>query len=572
LSSQPVLEDLIAAGRGEIPADLVLVGGRVVDVFSGEILEASVAVHQGQVVGLGDYRGHETVDLQGRYLAPGLLDGHMHLESSMVIPTQFARAVVPHGTTTVVVDPHEIANVLGTLGVEFILGANGLTPLEIYAVVPSCVPATEMETSGARLTADDVARLLQRQGVLGLGEMMDFPAVLGRDPATLAKLRASRGRPIDGHCPRLTGRDLCAYIAAGPRSDHESTSADEAREKLRLGMYVMLREGSVTRDVQALLPVVSAFTLRRCLFVTDDREPVDLLGEGHIDFAVRKAVRLGLDPVWALTMASLNTAQYFGLRHLGAVAPGYQADLIVLDNLQDLHVEMVFKAGRLVARQGRALWDDVPMDTSAVTDTVRLAPLDAQALRLGGSGGSAHVIGVLPNQILTRHQRVEVVARNGVVAADPERDLLKLAVVERHHASGRVGLGLVSGFGMKRGALASTVAHDSHNLIIVGASDEDMLHAAEEIRRLQGGLVAVAGGRVLAELPLPVAGLMSDRPLTEVRDAMERLFRAARDLGCTTPSPYMALSFLALPVIPALKLTDQGLVDVERFQKIPLFD
>jgi len=523
------------------------------------------------VVGFGPRQARETLDLGGRHLAPGLIDGHMHLESSMVTPGEFARAVVPRGTTTIVADPHELANVCGLEGIDYILRGNELSPLEIRVMLPSCVPATTMESAGARLAAEDLAPILEHPMVAGLGEVMDFPGVIGADERTLAKLRVAQGLPVDGHAPGLSGRDLEAYVAAGIGSDHECTGPAEALEKLRLGMHLMLREGSVTRDLDALIPAVTAQTARRCMLVTDDREPEDLLGEGHMDFLVRKAVRLGLDPVQALTMASLNAAEYFGLRGLGAVAPGYQADLVVLDDLSTCQVDLVFKAGHLVGRGGQPLWERRNLPASSLANRVRLGLFSLDSLAIPARTGRVRVLEMIPDQIVTRHLVEEAPLRDGRVVSDPSRDLLKLAVLERHHATGHVGLGLVRGFGLKRGALASTVAHDSHNLVVVGVEDEDLHLAACEARRLGGGLVVVAEGRVLASLPLPVAGLMSDRPLEEVRDAVRALHRAAGLLGCDLPRPFMSLAFLALPVIPALKLTDLGLVDVQAFRQVDLF-
>lgn len=565
------LPEILRAARGDSPVDLLLANARVVDVFTGEVREASVAVHGGLVVGFGEREAREVLDLGGRHLAPGLMDGHVHLESSMVTPGEYARAVVPRGTTTVIADPHEIGNVCGAAGIDFLRAGNAVSPLEIRVMLPSCVPATDMETSGARLEAADLERLFEREGVLGLGEVMDFPGVVRGDARVLAKLRAAGSRPVDGHAPGLSGPDLHAYVAAGIGSDHECTNAAEALEKLRLGMRLMLREGSVTRDLEALVPAVTPWTLRRCLLVTDDREPEDLLREGHMDFLVRKAVRLGLDPVAALTMATLNTAEYFGLRNVGAVAPGHFADLVVLDDLRECRVDLVFKRGRLVARGGRPLWDRVPQDLGGVGSSVALGGVSEESFRIPAAGTRARVIELVPDQIVTRHAVEVAPLRDGRVVADPGRDLLKLAVLERHHGSGGVGLGLVRGFGLQRGALASTVAHDSHNLVVVGADDASMLLAVREVERMGGGLVAAADGQVLARLPMPVAGLMSDRPLEEVDEAVQALHAAARSLGARPGRPYMALAFLALPVVPALKLTDLGLVDVERFEQVGLF-
>ncbi|MBI3928188.1 MAG: adenine deaminase [Armatimonadetes bacterium] len=560
----------IRTARGEDVADLLLTGGRIVDVFSGEMLEADVAVSDGIVVGFGEYRARETLSLAGKVLVPGFIDAHMHLESSMVTPDQYARAVVPRGTTTIVIDPHEIANVKGLDGIRYMLGASRGLPLDVNVMVPSCVPATGMETSGARLEAQDLATLSDPR-IRGLAEVMDFPAVVHGEAGMLRKIRMAAGGRIDGHSPGLSGKELCAYLTAGVESDHECTTAEEALEKLRLGMHIFMREGSATRDLEALLPIVRPERLSRIMLCTDDREPADLLNEGHIDFVLRKAMRLGCYPPHAFTMATLSPAEYFRLGRVGAIAPGYRADLVVLDDLREVRVSEVFKDGKLVARDGVPLWESAPTDSDAVRDTVRIAPLGEEAFRIPARGLRAHVIGLIPQKIVTEHLVEDAPVSDQEVVADPGRDLLKLAVVERHHATGRIGLGLVRGFGIRRGALASTVGHDSHNLILVGADDASMRQAAGRIVQLGGGWVAVAGGKVLAELALPIGGLMSDRPLEEVKNANERLYQATLEMGGTTPNPFMSLSFLALPVVPALKLTDRGLVDVEKFQLIDLF-
>jgi len=568
---QDDLPEILQAARGRIPVDLLLTGARVANLFTGEILDSAVAVHRGRIVGFGPREAVEVLDLGGRHLVPGLIDGHVHIESSMVTPGEFARAVVPRGTTTVVADPHEFANVCGMDGVEFVRRGNDVSPLEIQVMLPSCVPATGMETSGARLDARDLEEALTRPNVLGLGEVMDYPGVLSADEAVLAKLRVAAGRPVDGHAPGLSGPDLHAYVAAGIGSDHECTTAQEALEKLRVGMHIMLREGSVTRDLEALLPVVNAQTVARCMLVTDDREPEDLLEEGHMDFLVRKAVGLGLPPLQALSMVSLNPARYFGLRGLGAIAPGYQADLVVCNDLRDFRADLVFKRGRLVARGGQAQWERQAQDAAALSNRVHLGPLGPDALEIPARGPRIRVIDLVPDQIVTRQVLLEPKVVEGRVVSDPGRDLLRLAVLERHHGTGRIGLGMARGFGLKRGALASTVAHDSHNLAVVGVDEADLRLAIAEVQRLGGGLVAVADGEVLASLPLPVAGLVCDRPLTEVREAIRLLHEAAESLGCLLPRPFMSLAFLALPVVPTLKLTDRGLVDVEAFRLVDLF-
>ncbi len=573
------LEDLIAVARGEEPADLLLKNAQLVNVLSGEIHPADVAVWDGRVVGFGDYQARQVVDLDGQYVCPGFIDAHVHLESSMVQPAEFARAVVPHGTTAVVCDPHEIANVLGLDGVRYVLDASEGLPLHVYVMAPSCVPATHMETAGAELTADDIEQLWGYERVIGLAEMMNYPGVLFRVPEVLEKLRSAGQRPIDGHAPGLSGLDLNAYVAAGVRSDHECTELEEAREKLRRGMHILIREGTTARNLHDLLPLVTLTNSRFCHFCTDDRHPDTLLSEGHVDDVMRKAMAWGLSPVTAIQMATINTAEYFQLRNVGAVAPGYRADLLVLDDLQSIEVAQVYAAGELVAEGGRFLIPRAELPAVPIQPSVHV-DVESLDFRIPAGAGPAdapvaRVIGAIPEQIVTEDLRlrptVAADAKDGYVVSDPVRDLLKMAVIERHGGPGNVGLGLVKGVGLKRGAIASSVAHDSHNIVVIGATDDEMRAAVAAIAEMGGGQVAVAGGEVLAACPLPIAGLMSDRPLEEVRDQAEALTEAAHALGCTLPDPLMTMSFLALPVIPALKLTDQGLVDVGKFEVVPLF-
>lgn len=565
------VERLIAAARGEEPADLLLKNARLVNVLSGEIHAADVAVAGGQVLGWGAYEAREVVDVEGRFVCPGFLDAHVHLESAMVRPAEFARAVVPRGTTGVFTDPHEIANVLGLEGVRYMLQASEGLPLRVYVMAPSCVPATTMETAGAELTAADIEALWAHERVIGLAEMMNFPGVLYRVPEVLAKLRAAAGRPIDGHAPGLGGLDLNAYVAAGVRSDHETTELEEAREKLRRGMHLMIREGTTARNLEALLPVVTPANAGMCHFCTDDRHPDTLLTEGGVDDVVRKAIARGLDPVTAIQMATINTARYFRRWDMGAVAPGLQADLVVLDDLEGLRAWRVYAGGRLVAEEGRYLAATAEGAPVPVPRSMNVDPA-AVDFTIRPGKGPARVIGIIPEQIVTEDLRLEPTVVDGAVVADPARDLIKMAVVERHRGTGRAGLGLVRGLGLRSGALASSVAHDSHNVVVAGAGDDDMRAALAAVVEMGGGQVVVDGGRVLAACPLPIAGLMSDRPLPEVRDQVAALTEAARGLGSSLPDPLMTMSFLALPVIPALKLTDRGLVDVTRFDLVPLFE
>lgn len=562
-------QQLLAVARGEQPAPLVLKNARVLNVFTGELLEQDIAICGDRIAGLGRYSGSEEVDLSGRTVVPGFIDGHMHLESSMVTPYEFARAVVPRGTTTIVTDPHEIANVLGAPGIRYLLDSSEGLPLDMWVMRSSCVPATHLENAGAALSAADLADL-HHPRLLGLAEMMNFPGLVGGDPECLRKVLQTGEQVVDGHAPRLSGQALCAYIAAGVQSDHECTTAAEAREKLRLGLHLMLREGSVTRDIEALLPAVDATVAHRCFFVTDDREPIDLLREGHIDFCIRKAIQLGCPPERAYAMASYHAARYFGLGFLGAVAPGYFADLVVLEDWKDARVARTMKNGRWVAEAGRLTWKGEPAKVAAPAPTVHLPALQASSLEIRSDSPDVHVIELIPHQIVTGRSTASVPIHDGRLQADPSQDVLKLVVVERHRATGNIGRGFVRGFGLKRGAIASTVAHDSHNLVIAGCSDEDMLLAAKEVEKLAGGWVVVADGEVLARLALPIAGLLSDRDLESVAQANLELIEATHKLGGTAPNPFMSLSFLALPVIPSLKLTDLGLVDVDQFRLVSL--
>jgi adenine deaminase len=563
------LARLISVARGELPADLILANARVVNVFTGEVEPGNVAVCGDRIAGVGDYhQGKDTLDLNGQYLAPGLINGHTHLESSMLDIGQYARAVVPRGTLAVVTDLHEIANVGGLEGMRYVLDCARRLPMDLFLQAPSCVPSTDMETSGASLDAEAIRRVLRWRGVIGLGEVMNFPGVLAGDSGVLSKIALAHGKIIDGHAPGVTGHDLNAYVAAGIRSDHESVSLDEATEKLRQGMYIMIREGSSEKNLEALLPLVTDKTYKRCLLVVDDRSCVDLLEDGDIDAVACKAIKLGLDPVRAIQLATINPAEYFRLDSLGAVAPGYMANLIALSDLAEFKADMVFYRGHLVARGGEPLFPAYRPRQQRLRRMMHIKPFGVEALKLTPSGGDVLVIEVVPGQIVTRKVRERVKAVDGAVVPDTDRDILKLVVVERHRATGNIGLGLVRGFGLKRGALASSVAHDAHNVVAVGTDDMDIFTAIKEIERIEGGLAVASGGGMLGSLPLPVAGLLSDKPLEAVVDGLGKLEQLARDLGTGLASPFSTLSFLALPVIPELRLTDRGLVDVNAFRLV----
>ena len=561
------IQSLLATARGDAPADLLLANARVVNTFTARIEEANVAICQGKIAGVGDYQqGKEIIDLRGKYLIPGLIDGHIHLESSHLSPAEYARAVVPRGVLAIVTDFHEIANVCGLVGIKYMLKSAQRLPMNIFGMAPSCVPATHLETAGAQLDAEDLREVMGLENIIGLGEMMNFPGVISGDPEVWAKIELFKGKTIDGHAPGLSGNSLNAYLTAGILSDHECTTIEEAREKLSRGMHIMIREGSSERNLDTLLPLVTDQTFKRCFFVVDDRSCADLLRDGDIDAVVRKAIGRGLDPTRAIQMATINTAEYFRLNNLGAVAPGYRANLVVVEDLTNIEANMVFYDGQLVARDGQVVTKIPTITDDKITHTVNIKPFSVEALRLPAKGKTAPVIEIVPDQIVTKKGETEVEVEDGFVQPDIERDLLKLVVVERHKVTGNIGRGLVKGFGLKRGALASSIAHDSHNIVAAGTNDEDIFAAVKELERLQGGLAIAAEGQVLGSLALPIAGLLSAEPLAVVVQKLEELKSIAAGLGCIPAAPFATLSFLALPVIPELRLTDLGLVDVIAFK------
>jgi adenine deaminase len=557
--------DLVAVARGDAAPDLVIEGAHVFSVFTREWLELDVAVFGGRIAGLGEFDGGERVDARGQYLVPGFLDAHVHIESSKLTPAEFARCVVPHGTTAVITDPHEMANVLGRDGVEWMLEASEGLPLDVFVMAPSCVPASDFESPMRPLEPADMEAILRHPRALGVAEMMNFPGVIAGVPDVLARLELSDH--VDGHAPGVAGRELDAYVAAGIRSDHEATTFEEALEKRRRGMWVLLREASNARNLRDLLPLVGQYGPEHCAFCTDDREPDLLYREGHIDQMCRIAVEEGCSPEAALLMATLHPARCHGLMDRGAIAPGLRADLVVLDDLEDFRPARVYKDGRLVASGGRAEPFDRAPIPERVRSTMRAAPLGDDAFAIPAAA-RVRVIETIPGQLITHAREEEPAIRDGQVVADDER--AKIAVIERHHATGRIGLGLVRGFGLREGAFASTVAHDAHNLVVVGVSDADMRACVERLQEVGGGIAVARGGEVRGELPLPVAGLLSDEPFEEVAERLEQLQAMLAEQGVGDEAPFMTLSFLALSVIPSLKITDRGLVDVDRFELVPL--
>ena len=563
--------DRLAAARGDIPVDLVLRNARLVNVISGEIYPTDIAIHDRHVVALGgDHQAKQELDLKAKYVAPGLIDAHVHIESSLVSPPEFARAVLPHGVTTVVTDPHEIANVLGLEGMRYMLERAKHGLLNMYVMASSCVPATDMETSGARLEADDLAQLLDHPWVLGLAELMNYPGVALGDEGMLDKIALFQHRILDGHAPAMSGNMLNAYVSAGVQSEHECTTVEEAREKLRLGLTIFVREGTTTRNLLPLLPLITSANHGAICFCTDDRIPADLIDEGSIDHMIRTAVKNGIDPIMAIRLGSYNSARHFGLKKYGAVAPGKYADLVIFSDLENFVPEQVYRGGQLVAEGGEMA---LPRGEGRRIDlrgsvNVAAGPLD---FAIPARGQYVYVIDTIKDQVVTDYQILPAKIVAGRAESDVDRDILKFVMVERHRASGRIGQAFIRGLGLKRGAIAGTVAHDHHNLAVIGADDVSMATAVSAIIEMGGGLVAAEGDRILARLPLPIAGLLSEAPIETVRQQYDQLIMTARDMGSEMTDPFMVMSFMGLEVIPKLKLTDLGLVDVEKFKLIDLF-
>lgn len=554
------IEHKLAVARGEKAAQKVFKNARVINVFSGEIHAANVAVDDGRVIGFGDYEGNEIIDLGGSYLAPSLIEGHFHVESTMVTIPELVRAVTPHGTGAMVIDPHEYANVLGMDGIRYVLESSKNLPIDFFIMLPSCIPATHLETAGAHFTADDLALMIADDRIAGVAELMNYPGVYLGMESELAKIEAGKNKVIDGHAPGLRGKNLNAYALAGVRSDHESTEIEEAREKLRLGMHLLVREGSTERNLEHIISLVTAQNSANCSFATDDKLPGDLVHEGHIDHSIRKAIKLGVEPITAIQMGTINTARYYRLRNYGAIAPRYWADFIVVDDLKTFQVRQAYKKGKLVAENGNYL-EPRPRKIEQPRSTMNLSYGEKDFVVPANGSKRIKIIEIVPHQIVTKTAVEPPKLENGQIVADTDRDILKLVVVERHHATGNVGVGFVRGFRLKSGALGSTVAHDAHNVVVVGTNDRDIKTAIEALEKMRGGQVAIDDGEIMASLPLPIAGLVSDQPLESVIEKIADLNAAAGKLGSTLDAPFMTLSFLSLSPIPELKLTDQGLVD-----------
>jgi adenine deaminase len=551
--------------------DLLLKNAKLINTFSGDIYKTDIAVHNGKIVGFGSYDAKNVIDLKGMYVSPGFIDGHIHVESSMVKIPEFAKVVLPCGTTSVVIDPHEIANVLGTEGIKYMLSSSIDAMLGVYVMLPSCVPSTNLETSGATLSANDLSLLLNDERVIGIAEVMNYPGVLNGDRDLLMKIAIANGKIIDGHAPFLSGKGLYAYVSSGIKSEHECSNIEEAREKLRAGMYIMIREGTAAKNLKSLIKLVNSDNSRKMLFVTDDRHLEDINNEGHINYLVKKAIEYGVDPVKAIQMATINTAEYFRLNNLGAILPGYSADMIVFDNLKKINIKMVFKNGVMVSKNGKIVDGIIKEYKEKLRGTINVRWIEHDDFALKAESKKARVINVIPNEIITKMTVEDVKVDGGYVSCDTERDILKIAVIERHMASGRIAKGLVRGFKLKKGAIASSISHDSHNIIVVGTYDEDMYQAAVGVVKMQGGICAALNGQILESLPLPVAGLMSDRSADFVRTKLRRLREVAKYLGSELPDPFMAMSFLTLPPIPEIKITDRGIIDANKFKVIDLF-
>lgn len=556
-------------------AELVLKNANIVNVFSHEIIKADVAIEKGIIVGIGNYEGINNIDLSGKYITPGFIDPHVHIESSMVSPGEFAKAIVPMGTTTIITDPHEIANVCGLEGVEYILKSTEELPLCVYSMLPSCVPATDFENSGAKLESTDLEKYINHDRILGLGEMMNYPGVINKDKIVMDKLELAKkyNKYIDGHIPNISNEGLNGYILSGISTDHECSTVEEMIEKISLGMYVMIREGSAARNLETLIKGVNSNNYQRCLFCTDDKHPQDILKNGHIDNNIRLAIKNNIDPIIAIKMATINVANCYNLKNIGAIAPGYIADIVVVDNLEDFNVLEAYKDGKLVGKDKKALFEINELENSNVTNTVNIEKLTKEDLKITLDKDIANVIGLLPHNLVTEKLTRKVDLENNEFKFNKDVDILKLVVIERHTDKKSIGLGLVENFKLKNGAIASTIAHDSHNIIVVGDNDEDIINSVDEIKRIGGGLAISSNNEILDRLSLPIAGLMSDKDINYVSGKLENMLSIAYEKLNVSKDiePFMTLAFLALPVIPHIKITDKGLFDVDNFKFMEIY-
>ncbi len=566
------LKQLIETATGERKADIVIKNAKLVNVLSEEIYQTDIAITQDQIVGLGtDYKGKQELDVHGAYVTPAFIDGHVHLESAMITPAEFGKAILSCGTTTVIADPHEITNVLGIEGIRLMEKESEKTPLDIYFMLPSCVPATPFETSGYILSSQDISGLFKDPHTLGLAEMMNYVGVIKKDKEVLSKIKVAhrKRKQIDGHAPLLSGKDLCAYAVCGIRSDHECTHFDEALEKMRLGIHIMIREGSAAKDLEALLPLLKKNGARQCFFVTDDRHPGEL--QEHINGMVKRCVQAGISPIKAIQCASLNTAEYFNLSDRGAIAPGYKADLLIFPDLVNFKPEYVIKDGKVIVEHGLFKAREKKEDRIPSKNTMMIRDITPESFKIPAKNDRVKTIQVIENQLITKEIISSIHIKDGYAESNLTTDTLKICVFERHHRTGRIGKGFVKGFQLKSGAIASTVAHDSHNLIVIGTNDSDMCLAAQELVRQGGGKIVVNNGKIEALLKLPIAGLLSDQPLETVQQNCADLKKTAQELGCSLKDPFMTLSFLSLSVIPELKITDKGVFSTKKFDFIDIF-
>lgn len=565
------LGKIIDASLGKIECDLILKNAKIIDVFSSRIIEGEIAIYDGIIVGVNDsLEGKEVIDLDGKYISPGFFDSHVHIESSMLTPSEYANVVIPHGTTSVVVDPHEIANVLGYDGIKFMLNDSENIPLNVYFMISSCVPATNLDTSGASLFASDMYQFKKFDRVKGLAEVMNYPGVINKDPQLMDKIALFSDMVIDGHAPMVRGKGLSAYILAGISSDHECTILEEAEEKLSKGMYIMIREGSTAKDLNALYPIISDKTKSRLMVCTDDKHPDELKEQGHINYILKKLVRKGVEPITAIQLATINPATYFRIKREGAIAPGYFADIVVLDNLDNFIVDRVFIKGILIAENGRMI-EKIERSRIQIRDTVNIKWLEEKDFKIKDTGKKVRIIKANKGSLITEQIIDNVKSKNGFLESDIERDYLKIFVIERHFGSGNIGKGFINGLGLKRGAIGSTISHDSHNMIIVGVDDQSIFKAAKYLNKVGGGIVITDRDKIVAELPLPVGGLMSDRDVDFVSERLKKFEKEFIKLKTNVVNPLMTLSFVALPVIPHLKITDKGLVDVNKFDYVSLY-